>query len=427
MDLTNFKKLEQSEYDALTPKDQALYELKLEAFNKAAREKEISEVATKLVADKLAEKEAETAEKINAAVQVVKDEYDAKIEKAQAEMQRAKLAQNEMRGIKTMQDEIMEKLSTPEGESMMKSFLAGDRRKLSADLESKAVVKPSGSTGSGVAPEFASIVGPGHDSFHARNLLPVFPTVSDLIKYVQFTTDPLADGFDTVAEGAQKPSLGYIPTVKDAPVRKIAGLLDVSDEFNDDVVGARAFWAYELPQAYLDAEDAQIYKGSGTSQDLLGLWTQAANQSLPQGSVSSASNVIDRLVAASTEVRKLKRNSTAYVVSPVAYQEILINKDLEGAYTYPIHFGADNILRIGDIPVLWSNVFDDDEGLVGDFARGAAIYQRTAMQLRYFEENKDNVEKNIVTIRLEGRIALPIYYPESFKKLDLFVPPTPTA
>lgn len=426
MDLTGFKKLTKDQYEALSERDQVKYELQLEAYNEqkeketvAAAEKAAREATEKAIeAAKEADKK-ERDEAIEAAVKVVKDEYDAKIEKAQAEMNRAKIAQNELRGIKTMQDEIMEKLSTEEGEKMMKDFLGGQREKLNVQVEAKAVFKPTGANGSGVAPQFAPIVGPGHDAFHARNVIPVFPTSSDLIKYVRMTVDTSSGGFGMVAEGGQKPNLGYIPTVVDAPVRKIAGLIDVTDEFNDDVVGARAFWAYELPQAYMDAEDLQIFKGNGAGQNLEGLWYQADNQTLPQGSVTTTSNVWDKIAAGITEVRTLKRNTSAVFIDPISYLELLINKDDQSAYTYPIIMGNDNILRIGGVPIMWSNVFEEGEGLVGDFARGTAIFQKQAMNIRYSDENKDNFEKNMVTIRLEGREALPIYYPESFKKLLL--------
>lgn len=98
----------------------------------------------------------------------------------------------------------------------------------------------------------------------------------------------------------------------------------------------------------------------------------------------------------------------------------MINKATgSGEYDYPMSMvqTPDGLLRIGGVPIMWSNIFDDNEGVVGDFARGTAIFQRQGMNIRYFEENKDNVEKNIITIRLEGRIALPIYYPDAFKKL----------
>lgn len=406
----------------LTEKQRDFYHKQLKDHEAKLAEKASEKLKQEAIeAAKEAVKES-TQSQIDAAVKVVKDEYDVKVEKALADMNRAKATHNEMRGIKTIQEEIMEKLSTEEGEAMMKSFIGGQHSKLNIDIESKAVLKPTGANGSGVAPQFTGIVGPGHDSFHARNAIRVFPTSSDLIKYVQMTVDPDATGFTTVAEGAQKPDLGYIANVVDAPVRKIAGLLDVSDEMMDDVVGMRAYWASELPEAYLDAEDAQIFKGDGTGQNLLGLWTQAANQTLPQGSVTAASNAWDLVAAGITEIRKkpIKRNASAVYLSPADYLDLLINKaDGSGEYDYPLSMvqTPDGLLRIGGVPIMWSNIFDDNQGVVGDFARGTAIFQRQGMNIRYFEENKDNVEKNIITIRLEGRIALPIYYPDAFKKL----------
>ena len=420
-----FKYLSAKEFEGLSEYQQEKY-LDEKRQHEAKVAKEEAEKAGKEAAQKLLDEAKEQTEKatqeaIESAVKVVKDEYDAKIEKAMADMNRAKEKELEMRGAKTMRDEIEEKLSTEEGVAMMKEFVRGNRSKLDVNIESKAVVKPTGANGSGVAPQFAGIVGPGHDVFHARQALPVYPTTSDLIKYVQFTADTNAEGFKMTAEGSKKGVLGYIPSVKDAPVRKIAGLLDVSDEANDDIVGLRAFWASELPQAYFDAEDLQIFKGDGTGQNLLGLWQQAALQTLPLGNVELTANNWDKIAAAITEVRRkpIKRNVTAAYVSPVAYMDLLLNKaDGSGEYDYPIIMGADGILRVGDVPVMWSNVFEDNEGVIGDFARGAAIFQRQGMNIRMSEENKDNFENNIVTIRLEGREALPIYYPESFKKLN---------
>lgn len=354
------------------------------------------------------------------------EENKAKLEEVQAAMKRAKVGEANLR-MKGFADHIIEKLSTEEGENMIKQFFAGHKAQFQVkigddeDKEFDTTIKALGVPAGGVAPEFTPIVGPGHDEFHARNIIPVFPTISNAIRFIQYVVDGAATGFATVAVGAQKPTLNYIPTVVTANVVKIAGLLDVPDELLDDVVGFRAWLAYELPKAYLDAEDLQIYKGDGTGTNLLGLWTQAGNQTFPQGSVTAASNIIDKIVAGVTQVRKLKRNTSAVVISAVAWQEIFINKGTTKDYTYPIILDASGVMRIGGIAIFWSNVFADGEGLVGDFARGTAIFQRKAMQIGYFDQNKDNVEKNIVTVRLEGRIALPIFYPESFKKLLLVI------
>lgn len=428
-----FKQLSPAEFEALSDYKKEQYldmKSKHDAEVNAKAAKEAAEKAVDAMKAELAKENQALIDALKAenkeALDKLSEENKTKLEEVQAAMKRAKIGEAQIR-MKGFSDHIIEKLSTEEGENMIKAFFAGQKSKFNVqigddnDKEFDATIKALGVPANGVVPEFTPIVGPGHDEFHARNIIPVFPTISNLIRYIQYTVDGSAAGFGTVAVGAQKPSLGYTPTVVDAPVRKIAGLLDVPDELLDDVVGFRAWIAYELPKAYLDAEDAQIYKGNNTGENLNGLWTQAGNQTFPQGSVTAASNIIDKIVAGITQVRKLKRNTSAVVISPVAWQEIFINKGTTKDYTYPIILDAMGVMRIGGVAIFWSNVFADGEGLVGDFARGTAIFQRKAMQIGYFDQNKDNVEKNIVTIRLEGRIALPIFYPESFKKLLLTI------
>jgi hypothetical protein len=426
------------EFEALTEYQQEKYldekRKHEEALNKDAADKSAKAAVDALKAE-LVKENSELIEKLNKenaeaakeATEKQAKEYADKMEELEADMKRAKVGEIEHR-MKGFSQHIVDRLSTDEGEKMIKEFFSGQRSKFQMqfgkdeqDKDFDPAIKAMAVPANGVAPEYTPIVGPGHDEFHARNIIPVFPTNSNLVRFLQYVIDPNAAGIGTVAAGATKPSTGYVGTAKDAPVRKIAGLLDVQDELMDDVVGFRAWIAYELPKAYLDAEDSQIYKGNSAGENLTGLWYQAGNQTFPQGSVTAASNTIDKVMAGITQVRKLKRNTSAVVLSPVAWQEIFINKGTEDMYTYPIVLDANGVLRIGGVPIYWSNVFNDGEGLVGDFARGTAIFQRKAMVIGYFEQNKDNVETNTVTIRIEGRIALPIFYPESFKKLLLTV------
>lgn len=424
MDLKNFKVLSKSEYEALSEREQVKYELQLEAYKEAEQKRIANEAAKEAInemklelaeANKVQLEELSEANKL--ALKELAEKYDMKVEDLEAKLKQAKISEVKTR-MGTMSDEIMEKLSTEEGEKLLKAFINGQAKNFKVDLEAKAMLTPAG----GVAPEFTPIVGPGHDDIHARNVIPVFPTLADVIRYVQFTVDPAAAGIGTVAPGELKPDMGYISAVVNANVVKIAGLLDIADEMLDDVVGLRAWLAYELPKAYMDAEDLQIFKGDGTGENLLGLWYQADAQTFPVGSVTQASNIIDKIAAGGTEIRLLKRSANTAFVSPVEYMEIFINKGNTEEYTYPIVLDTRGNVTIAGIIVYWSNVFEEGEGVVGDFSRGTAIFQRKGMELRYSDQHKDNFARNVVTIRIEARIALPIYYPEAFKKL--FTPTT---
>lgn len=420
MDLKNFKVLSKDQYDALSEREQVKYELQLEEYKAQESKRLAKESASEAIKEMKAELKKEREDELKGlsdanekALKELVEKHELKMEEVVAQLKRAKVGEigERMKGVPEM---IIEKLSTPEGEAMIKSFFKG--QKLELEVSEKAMLKPAG----GVADQFIDIVGPGHDVTHARDVIPVFPTLADLIKYVQFTVDP-ALGYDYVPEGGLKPDLGYISTVKQAEVVKIAGLLTVSEEMLSDIVGFRAWIAYELPKAYLDFEDMQIFKGTGGDGSILGLWTQAANQGYV-GSVTAASNVIDKIASAITEVRIKKRNTSAVFLSPTEYMEVFINKGNTDEYTYPVMLSQSNVLTIGGVPIYWSNNFSEGQGLVGDFSRGAAIFQRRAMDVAYSDQHADNFARNLVTIRLEGRIALVIRYPEAFLKLTLAAP-----
>jgi hypothetical protein len=421
-----FKILTKEQFDALTPAQQDYY-MEQKKIHDDAEAKKLAEAAAKEAIDKI-RKEIQDENKTlldnlnkenKEALEKLANENKLKIEEMEAALKLNKIADINNR-LKGFSEHIIEKLSTDEGVEMIKGFFAGQREKLNFEVDATTIGKAISVPANSVAPEFLPIVGPGHDDIHARNAIPVFPTIAEIVKFIQFTYTGATAGFATVDVGAQKPTLLYTSALKEAPVRKIAGLLDVPDEIMDDVVGFRAWIAYELPKAYLDAEDLQIFKGDGTGTNILGLWTQASAQTLPFGTVTTASNMWDKLMAAITQVRTLKRATSACFVSPQVYMELWINKGTTKEYTYPIVMGDNGVLYVGGVPIYWSNVFSGVDGLVGDFARGCSIHQRMAMKIDYSSENKDNFEKNIVTIRLEGRIALAIRVPESFLRLTPF-------
>lgn len=330
------------------------------------------------------------------------------------EMNKAKV-QQEAAKAKSFSDKIAEGLEGKD--EQIKSFLKNKNAGFQTELK---VVGNMGVISGAVAPQYTNIVGPAHEMVHARNYIPVSPTNSNLIRYVKFTNK---DGdVNTVLINALKPQFDYTETIVDAPVVKIAGWINVADEFLEDIVGATSFLSADLPMKLYDAEDYQIFKGDGTTGNLSGLYTNATALSLPYAGVLSDANNIDKLLAASTYVRRQKRVATAAWTSPEDYLNILINKSQGDTefYTYPVRFNTNsNQLMIGDLPVIQHTVFNPGEGFVGDFATGARIFQKADATLRFSTENVDNFVKNVTTVLIEERIALADFYPESFVKVTL--------
>lgn len=410
-----FKYLTAKEFEALSEYQQEKYlDQKREHEAKVAREaaeKAGQEAAEKLLEEAKKQIKEESEKEIEARIQVVKDEYEQKVDKALADINRAR-EQRDKQFRKSLSDQIEEAFSTKEGEEALRNVT---KNKAGSLIEIKApgtMTVPAGAT----RDEWAANQALPHEAVHARNVIPVSPTDATAIKYNQFTLGPDGNLINSVAAGGEKPQFEYIVTPKTAPVVKIAGHLDLDDEWFDDIPGSRAFLAAELPQAYMDAEDLKVFKGAGGQTDIEGLYTIASALTLPKGGVTTGSNKWDRLAATVTQVRENKRRATAIWTSPIDLLDLYINKDDNNAYTYPIVMDANGVLRIGGVPIYDHTVFSAGQWLAGDFARGARIFQKKGIEIRYSREHDTNFTHNQTTVLVEARIALPVFYPDGFIK-----------
>lgn len=418
-----FKKLTKAQFDALT-EDQQAYYLEQKAEHDA---KELD----KKIADKAAEAVEAVKTELTGTIEEQKttisemkvqlDERDAKVEAAMAEMNRVKAGELRERG-KSIGIEIYDALTSEKGREALANVKAKQGMNLNVDAAFKAV-GVMGVTAGTTQSDWLMPIGIPHEQVQGRNIIPVFPTTRDSIKYVQFTKKDGSIG--SVAAGTEKPQIDYNSTPKTAPVIKIAGWLTVQDEFLDDVDGAAEWLASELPQAYLDEETRQVFKGDGTDgtpDELEGLYSEVAtDQDLPMGTVTTLSNNWDKIAAALTQTRRALRPGDAIWTSPEAYMELLINKGNTDEYTYPIVSDTNGTLRMGGIPIYFHTVFEPTEGIAGNFRRGVALFQRKGITLRTSTEHDKNFTFNLRTFLIEARVAMPVFFPESFVKIDFGV------
>jgi HK97 family phage major capsid protein len=198
-----------------------------------------------------------------------------------------------------------------------------------------------------------------------------------------------------------------------APVEWIAGILTLPIEMLEDLSWLTSYLATYAPIELLKEEDDQILNGDGTGNTLNGLINTATAYS---GSYTVG---IERIIdAAYGQLGELNFDMpTNVLLNPRDIVAIMLNKaSTSGEYNLPE--GAVGIvggrLQIGGLTVNKTNKIDQGDFLVGDFLRGAALVTRSAMQLRFFDQNKDNVEKNMMTVRIEERVALPKFYEDAF-------------
>ena len=210
------------------------------------------------------------------------------------------------------------------------------------------------------------------------------------------------------AEGASKSQFDLDLQEVSVKAEWIAGYIRISRNMLDDVEGMTTFLGSRLPEKLLRVEDAQILTGDGTSPNLSGI-TDTGNFTAFSG---AATVDIEQLVQAIAQLEALDREANGILLNPADYYNIMLTKASgSGEYDLPTSIvRIDNgQLFVAGVPVFKSTAMEVDKFLVGDWRMGANLIFREPAKVQFFYEDGTNVRENKVTVRIEERVALPIY------------------
>lgn len=243
---------------------------------------------------------------------------------------------------------------------------------------------------------------------HMRNVLTTGTTNSNVIRYVR---DNGGEGGPAMtAEGATKPQMDRDLAILDANVRKLATYMRLPEEMIEDIEYITSFLTNIGTEEVLAVEDTQILYGDGTGQNLSGIANTGNFTAFAAGtSVVATPNEYDVLSAAVKQMRTLKRIPTVHLVNPTNYYDMISRKDSTGNYTLQGGGNGINPVTANGVPIVQMN-----QVAAGDFItldrRAAQIFFRSNITVRFYEQDQDNAIKNLVTIVIEERLALPIYF-----------------
>ena len=237
------------------------------------------------------------------------------------------------------------------------------------------------------------------------SLLPEGTTSQIAIVYMEETTT--TNGVATVAEGAAKPESALAFTERTAPVRKIAGILKITNEMFDDVPALRSYVEQRLRLFLVLAEEDQLLNGNGTAPNITGLLntsgilTQAMSTDTPMDAVYKAMTKI-----ATTSFLQ----ASGGMISPNNWQTIRLVKTTYGEYIYGPPQNAEPAMLWG-VPFVVTTAMADGTALVGAFDAATQIFRRSEVAFDVATQNEDDWKKNIVALRVEERLALAVYRP----------------
>lgn len=294
----------------------------------------------------------------------------------------------------------------------------GNSRNFNIRMQVKAVTT---TTAGGLLsqPKQDGLVSLARQRFVVRDLLPVIPVEDSSVEYATQTTRTNAGA--PVAEGAAKPYSDYVWGSATAPIRTLAHLAKLTRQAVDDAPRLVGEVDSEMRYGLGLVEEAQVFYGNGTGQNLYGIIPQATAFAKPSSYQDTGATRLDVLRLALLQVALAKWPADGIVLSDTDWALIELTKATDGSFLMANPAGVTDGKRLWNLPVVVSSAIATDDFLVGAFGVGATIYDRMQTEVLISTENADDFEKNMATMRAEERIALAV------KRSTAFVTGTLTA
>lgn len=286
-----------------------------------------------------------------------------------------------------------------------------------ADITSgTATVGAGKSAGTSLVPghRVPGIVAPPNRQFTIRDLLAPGTTAQSSVEFVRETG--FTNNARPVTEGTTKPTSDITFNLYTAPVRTLAHIFKASRQIMDDAPALASYINARGTYGLKYVEETQLLNGNGTGQNLNGIVPQATAFA-PEFNASDET-AIDRLRLAALQVVLADYPATGFVLHPTDWARIELTKDKEGRYVVG---NAQSPIgpSLWGIPVVQTQAMSAGEFLTGAFNMGAQIFDRMGVEVLLSTEDGTNVQTNMVTIRVESRLALAVYRPAAFITGDI--------
>lgn len=245
-------------------------------------------------------------------------------------------------------------------------------------------------------------------------------TSSNAVEYLTFTPATPAAGF--VAQGALKPETGMTLGTATAPVRTLAVWLPVTEQQLQDIPQIQGMIDNELLFQLGFVKERQIVWGGGTGEDFLGIFNTPG---VDAGRAVAGDTLLDRIRRAITDVRVAELMPNGVVLHPYDSEVLDLLKGSDSHYVWAVvtdNNGAQRVWGLNKVesqamqkPTLsGANTVYERRVLVGDFVRGASLWQRQDAGVAVGYVNDDFI-RNKRTIRAEERAAFGVKRPLAFR------------
>lgn len=259
-----------------------------------------------------------------------------------------------------------------------------------------------------VLPDHQGIVGAPTLPATVSAAFPHVTTTSNSINFLKEAS--FTNSAAETAEGSAKPESAITFEELDAPVRTVAHFIRITKQLAEDAPALAAYINGRMAYGLDRRVEKQLLTGDGTSSNLGGIFKSGnyTEHGFTTSNMPEGSTVLDLIRRCAATMRKTGYNANVVFLNPMDFDTLRGMKNQSGDYLMgsPLQAGTD--IRPWGLRVVESSEVPEGKFMVADTVMGATVYDRSAPVIEMFEQDSDNVTKNLYTIRAECRLAFAV-------------------
>jgi HK97 family phage major capsid protein len=252
------------------------------------------------------------------------------------------------------------------------------------------------------------------------DVLNIVQTNSNNVEWVRRSSYTRAAGTqsEAISQGVQglKPEATNAYELVTTPIRTHAVWMPVTEQQLADWPQLSALINGDLNDDMNQYLEEQILYGSGSGVNFNGFF-EGSNVGVARE--ESGDTLIDVIRRGITDIRRAQGTPNAVLMDPIDFETLVLTKGDDEHYIYTVVTEA-GVTRIWGLPIVESVKLEAADGernvLIGDFGRGATLYDRMSRSVSVGLIN-DQFVRNMRTILMEARAGFAIRRPDFFRKI----------
>jgi HK97 family phage major capsid protein len=243
-----------------------------------------------------------------------------------------------------------------------------------------------------------------------RDLIGVQQTGLAAVPYIR-EMNPVANALSasTVAEGVTKPEAKVQFTPDTAIVQVIAATIPITTQIMEDAPTLMGYINGRLTYMLEYREEDEIIRGNGVTPDLKGIITYSGIQT-----TSTGTDAAIRIGNAISLIELADGYADGLAMNPADYWAMMTARTSGSGQFDAAAFTNSPIQYVWGLPIVRTNAMAAKQTLVGNFAMGATLFDRSKSGVRIFEQHGTFAAENKVLLRAEERVALAVTRPDFF-------------